>query len=126
MVADFALHVQCAWRFCDASRILIGFRDIYYPADLPSTEPIPKGFDWDVAGANRCDRFFKAFLAAHSVTPIVVTSAVADQLGGFRLAFSESYGLEAFPDTGVPDEVWRLFRPGVGGHFVVPAPSKSH
>jgi len=119
-VGDFALHVQCAWRFRDSSRILIGFNDIYYPADLPWTEPIPDGFDWDVSGANRCDRFFKSFMAAHKTAPIRVISAVADDVGGFHLGFSDGYELDVFPDTGMPNEVWRLFRPCTSGHFVLP------
>jgi len=84
------------------------------------TDPIPDSFDWDVAGANRCDRFFESFMAAHSTVPIRVTSAVADDIGGFHLGFSEGYELDVFPDTGTPDEVWRLFRPGARGHFVLP------
>jgi len=38
-VSDFALHVQCAWRFRDSSHILIGCSDLYYPADLLWTDP---------------------------------------------------------------------------------------
>ena len=121
--AEFALHVQCSWRLCDTQRVLIGYSDIYYPADLPWPEPVPDGFSWDVAGANRCDRCFQAFMAARSTTPLLVASAAVDEFGGFRLGFQGGFRLEAFPDTGTPDEVWRLFQPGLKGHFVMPAPA---
>ena len=124
--AEFTLHVQCPWRFCDPQRVLVGYSDIYYPADLPWSEPVPDGFVWDVAGANRCDRFFQAFMAARSTAPLLVASAAADEFGGFRLGFQGGFRLEAFPDTGTPDEVWRLFTPGLKGHFVMPTPTPAN
>lgn len=120
--AEWALHVQCPWRFCDAQRVLVGYSDIYHPADLPASEPIPENFNWDVAGANRCDHFFRAFMAAQAVAPLRVVSTDADGHGGFRLGFTAGFQLEAFPDSGAPDEAWRLFKPGEDGHFVMPGP----
>jgi hypothetical protein len=120
-VGDFSLHLQCPWRLCAGSRILIGSSDVYYPADLPYTEPIPKGFDWDVAGENRCDRFFESFVRSHSSAPLRVISVTADDFGGFRLALSEDHSLDVFPDTGVANEVWRRLSPGTDReHFVIP------
>jgi len=111
-VGDFALHLQCAWRLRDTSRILIGFSDIYYPADLAPSEPIPQHFDWDVAGTNRCDRFFESFIPSHPADSLLVASVVADVVGGFTLTFPGGFALDVFPDTGSSDEVWRRLSPG--------------
>lgn len=120
-VGDLALHLQCPWRLRDKSRILIGFTDIYYPADLAPTEPIPQGFDWDVAGVNRCDRFFESFVPSHPVSSLRVASVSADDVGGFSLLFSGRFALDVFPDSGSLDEVWRLLSPGTDReHFVMP------
>lgn len=118
-VTEFALHVQCPWRLCDSERVLIGSVDIYYPADLPESDPVPDSFNWDIAGANRCDRFFQSFMAVRAVVPIFVTTVDTDQFGGFRLNFSASFQIEAFPNGGTPSEEWRLFKPGEKEHFVM-------
>ena len=118
---EFALHIQCAWRFCDTTQVLVGSQDVYYPADVSETEPSPEGFMWDAPGANRCDRFFDSFMKAHLEEPITVVSAVVDSAGGFKMSFSGDYHIDVFPDIGSGDEVWRLFRPGYPGHFVMKA-----
>lgn len=111
-VPDFALHVQCAWRLCRHGRILIGSQDVLYDADTPWDQPNPEGFEWDVAGANRCDRFFAAFPPAESSVPLIVATVSTDELGGFRLGLSGGFSLQCFPDAGTPDEIWRLLQPG--------------
>jgi hypothetical protein len=120
-VGDFALNVQCAWRIRDTARILIGFTDIFYPADLAPSEPVPQDFDWDVAGVNRCDRFFESFVSSHPVSSLRVISVGADDFGGFTLSFSGGFALDVFPHNGSPDEVWRRLSPGTDReHFVMP------
>jgi hypothetical protein len=120
-VGDFALHVQCAWWIRDTSRILTGFTDIFYLADLAPSEPVPQGFDWDVAGVNRCDRFFESFVSSYPVSSLRVTSVSADDFGGFTLNFSAGFALDVFPHNGSPDEVWRRLSPGTDReHFVIP------
>ena len=50
---EYALHVQCAWRFVLGEKVVAGNRDLYYPRGYKDPkEEIPKGFDWDVQGAN--------------------------------------------------------------------------
>src|SRR5437016_8183319 len=53
---EFALHVQCAWRFRRGTQILVGSRDVYDPFDSGSEPQSLEDFDWDEQGINRRDR----------------------------------------------------------------------
>ena len=47
-VGEFALHVQCAWRITRGDQVLVGSRDLYYPASYgDENREIPPDFDWD-------------------------------------------------------------------------------
>src|SRR5260370_30724506 len=46
-VGEYALHVQCAWRIAREDRVIVGSRDLYYPADFLEEEEVPPEFDWD-------------------------------------------------------------------------------
>jgi hypothetical protein len=110
-VAEYALHVQCAWRFRKASRILVGFQDMYYPAIVAQSVLNPDDFDWDFPGANRCDCFFETFLSSAECNGLCVTAIRADQIGGFEISFSDDFALDVFPDVVTAGEVWRVFKP---------------
>jgi hypothetical protein len=53
-VGEYALHVQCGWRIRHGDQVVVGGRDLYYPAE-DSRVPV-EDFDWDVKGANRRDK----------------------------------------------------------------------
>jgi hypothetical protein len=46
-VGELALHVQCTWRIAREDCVIVGSRDIQYPADYPDDDEIPAEFDWD-------------------------------------------------------------------------------
>ena len=117
---EFTLHIQCPWRLCLLDRILVGSQDVFYHADTPWDKPNPEGFDWDVSGANRCDRFFDNFIVSHAAAPLMVDSISVDDFGGFRIGLSGGFSLDCFPDVGTSDELWRLLQPGTSErHFVM-------
>jgi hypothetical protein len=123
-VPEHSLHVQCHWRlvrYAPTPQILVGSRDMYYPADL-STDLEDDSFQWDKPNANWCDRQFDLFATEYNSTPIVVEAVDADDYGGFRMQFSGSLALELFPDTslhGEGKEHWRFFGAAEKPHFVV-------
>jgi len=109
---EYALHVQCAWRFVLGEKVVAGNRDLYYPRGYKDPkEEIPKGFDWDVQGANRCDEML-AELFADGAKQFVVQRVNAGPAGELALLLEGGLTLQIFPNDSLDGEHWRLFRPG--------------
>ena len=121
IVSDYALHVQCAWRICDSSRIIVASRDRYYPPD-PTTE-VEGDFDWDVSGGNLCDIRIRELMDSFNGQFPRVERITADNVGSLTVFLSSSIVIEVFPDNSYLDEDsehWRFFRPYIKQpHFVV-------
>lgn len=118
-VGAYALHVQCAWRFVQDEKVVVGNRDLYYPRGY--TDPkqeIPRGFNWDVQGANRCDEVL-AELFAGGAKQYVVLRVEAGHAGELALLLEGGLTLQIFPNDSLVGEHWRLFRPGTDApHWV--------
>jgi hypothetical protein len=111
-VGEYALHVQCAWRFVQDEKILAGNRDLYYPRGYKDQrDEFPKEFNWDVQGANRCDEML-AELFAGAAKQFVVLRVNAGQAGELALLLEGDVTLQIFPNDSLVGEHWRLFRPG--------------
>jgi len=118
-VSEYALHVQCAWRFREQMRIIVASNDRFYPPAEYTYEDLLK-FDWDRPGANRLDKRVTELIEGTAAIPTKVISFSADDIGGFQLQFDRHYLLEVFPDNSDSSEHWRLFQPYTErGHFVV-------
>lgn len=118
-VGAFALHVQVTWRIIGPTGIVVAWNDRFFAA---GEDPYLDydNFDWEPPGANRCDERMNQFFAARAQTPVVVESVAGDAVGGFRLMLTDGFALEAFPDTSLEGENWRLFQPDTKDrHFVV-------
>ena len=119
-VAEYALHIQCAWRITNGHKILVASQDFYEPHS--EWEGDEADFDWDVQGNNRFDERIAAFINDIE-EKFIITAIEPDQLGGFKLQLGETYILEVFPNSSDDDEYsefWRLFnRDGISEHFVV-------
>ncbi len=109
-VGTFALHVQCRWRIVREDRVLVGSRDINYPADYSIGQEIPDDFDWD-RDRTRLDRLIDELFEA-GARSFVVQQVKAGLAGGLHLDLSDNLTLELFPDDSAHEEDWRLFRPG--------------
>jgi hypothetical protein len=111
-VGEYALHVQCAWRFVQGETVVAGNRDLYYPRGYRGPkEEIPKGFNWDVQGANRCDEVL-AGLFAGGAKQYVVVRIQPGHAGELALLLEGDLTLQIFPNDSLEGEHWRLFRPG--------------
>src|ERR1044071_7575269 len=109
---EFALHVQCAWRFVQDAKGLVGNSGLYYSrGHRDAKEETPKGFDWDVQGANRCDEVL-ATLFAGGAKQFVVERVEVGQAGELALLLEGGLTLQIFPNDSLDGEHWRLFRPG--------------
>lgn len=111
-VGEYALHVECAWRFVQGERVLAGNRDLYYPRGYRNQrDEFPKGFNWDVQGANRCDEML-AELFAGGAKQFVVQQVEVGQAGALALLLEDGLTLQILPNDSLEGEHWRLFRPG--------------
>ena len=119
-VPEFALHIQCAWRLSNGSKIQVASRNFYSPRSNWKEED--EDFDWDVPRNNRFDEQITAFLKT-TAENLFVKEVETDILGGLTIFLSENYVLEVFPDSSDEsenDEFWRLFnRRRNRPHFVV-------
>jgi hypothetical protein len=126
-VGEYALHIQCPWRFANDTRIITGSGDLYRPFD--ENKELNDDFDWE-HDDNLQDHLLRQLLNGYdertrqivnSTSLLVVSAVEADLTGGFWLKLSGGYRLVVFP-TGTRDEAWRIFRPGSEeDHFVVPS-----
>lgn len=115
VVAEYALHVQCAFRLTDSERIIVGSADKYIPSsEIEDYNDI----DWDVQGANRCDEQLKEMFSKIT-TEIVVKNITADRFGGIKIFLSEDILLEIMPDNSTEDEAWRFFSYGMNTEHLV-------
>jgi hypothetical protein len=111
-VGEYALHVQCAWRFAQNEKVLVGNRDLYYPRGYKNPrEEIPRDFNWDVQGANRCDEVPDG-LFADGAKQYVVVRVQPGHAGELALLLEGGLTLQIFPNDSIEGEHWRLFRPG--------------
>lgn len=117
MVGDWALHIQCPWRFNRGSRILVASRD------FNDDGVQAKSYDWNAGGLSKFDRLAATFNTDLEVVDYHVLSVTCDALNGFRLAFPHSLAFDVFPHAAASPpkhEFWRLFQPSnQSRHFVV-------
>jgi hypothetical protein len=116
-VGEYVLHLGCPWRLVTDAEIVTGLGDTFLPG-----RDLAQWGRWDGKGVSRFELQVGAWLNSHSDRQRIVTHTVADVLGGFVISVTCGARLEVFPDnsmTGCDCEIWRLFEPGAGQHFVV-------
>jgi hypothetical protein len=123
-IGEYALHVQCPWRFVRGGALFTGSQDAYQdyltPDDPEASMHLPDG--------NRQQKKLHQLLQGYDPTirsitnttgGLIVTKLSADVYGGLSIEFTQSVELHIFPDIS-DDESWRFLRCGNGGkHFVV-------
>jgi hypothetical protein len=116
-MSEWALHVQCAWRISRGDEVIVGSRDVYYPADYSGSGSVPPEFDWE-RDPNRRDKLllslFESNTKRFNVQGIDVGAA-----GNLRIDLDNGLSLDIFVDESLPAEQWRLFEKSKKGHFVV-------
>ena len=117
--SELRLHVQCRWRFVDATRIVFARDDLLRPADQAISV---EDFDWDKEDSV-LDVVQRLWFVNHRDHPLKVVQVRGDVYGGCRIDLEEQFTLELFPcdsDRGEYSEHWRLLgHRSDGSHFVV-------
>jgi hypothetical protein len=112
-IGEYALHVQCSWRIAQGDLVLVGSRDLLYPAHYSDNDQIPEHFDWD-RQPNRRDRLLSELFqdGRRGLAVIGVDVGTGDAP---RIRFGEGYSLQLFPDDSLGHEHWRLLAAQVDG-----------
>lgn len=114
---EYALHIQCTWRIVGPQGIIVGSGDLYYPAGDPRV--VDENFDWAEAESTQRDQRVAGLLAGWSGSQPVVESVESDDVGSIRIALTQGFIIEVFPDSSLETEMWRLLTRGSLDHFVV-------
>ncbi len=116
-IGDWALHIQCPWRFVKNKKIILSWRDFNL---TPDTE-IMDG--WDSGGTSRFDSMAEKVNSFLLKNDVIVKKIVLDEVGGFKMMMTDDLSLEVFPDLSFVNEqteIWRIFQPKLRTeHFVV-------
>lgn len=114
-VGDFALHIQCPWRFETDNEILTGRSDLWEPVQRPEDFSYDE-WDYERDGNLQDQRIDHLFSTSDNP---VVTSVIVQSHGVFALALTRGLQLVVFPSGSIGED-WRLFRPNSNdSHLVV-------
>jgi hypothetical protein len=106
-IGEYALHIQCPWRIVRGNEVVVGSRDIYYPAGHDGTTSVSENFNWE-RDLNRRDNLLDALFDAGS-REFTVRDVDEHAGGACTIEFDEGISLELFPDDSLSHEHWRLF-----------------
>ena len=123
-VGDYALHIQCGWRFEGPKGIVTGRDDLW---DYAGPGQRPANWSYDDGFSLQDERFSRHFGRDEATGSwvneshrFVVTAAQQTFRGDIRLELTEGYAIAVFP-AGSRGEAWRFFAPGSNDdHLVFP------
>jgi hypothetical protein len=117
-VGELALHVQCPWRITREDDVVVGSRDLYYPADYDESQDVPGDFDWE-QHPNRRDKLLVS-LFHDGTRELLVKRVEVGAAGSLHILLSDDFCLDVFPADSLSLEHWRLFVPDNDApHFVL-------
>jgi len=127
---DWAVHVDCAWRLDQHTKILTGSDDWFVTEDKT---PPPE--DWDAEqGGSFQEAVLRSVLAdpdtsgrtiRNRTESFIVEAVEADDWAACMIGMSDGFALRIFTDASAR-ESWRIFKPGdLSSHFVIPPQSSS-
>ena len=115
-VGEWALHLQCPWRFVRGGAIVLASSDFYYDAE--TGEHHDQDSDRDSVYA-RHEKLLSELVDGQKTTVLRIESIEA---GAFEIRFAEDLKLSIMPvhsTSGPKMESWRFFQPDRDGpHFV--------
>ena len=109
---EYALHIQCPWRFMKNHVIILGSNDFYVP-----TRENENNFDWQIIGHSVFDK--SAQKISNEVCPVKVKNVEVDVIGNLRIYLEQEIILEAFPVNSTIEESWRFINNLTGEHIII-------
>ena len=110
---DYAIHVQCPWRFIQDYKLILGSGDVYIPREGISDSE----FDWNTFGMSIFDEKLKMIKSKN--TPIVVEDVSIDEVGTLKIIFERGLVFETLPNSSVTVEYWIFINNRTKKHTVV-------
>lgn len=110
---EFAVHVQCPWRFVHQEKVVVGSRDIYMPRNGISDHE----FDYEKRGLSIFDSICEAFNSEW--IPLLVSEVCVDIFGTLKIIFANGLVFETFINSVTTDEYWRFINFQTKEHIVV-------
>lgn len=127
-VGDYALHIQCPWRFDAPGGTVTGRSDLWEYAG-PGERPTNWTYD---SGSNQQDEKLTSIfgpkhpeLGWSGIERFAVVSVSQSGAGDVTIMLTEGYSFSLFPDSACT-EAWRFFKPGGGDHMVFPTEETIH
>jgi hypothetical protein len=117
IVGEWALHIQCDWRFSNPGHPVLSPADYHI---APDGRRISAG--WDIVGANRFDAISKALHSDFETARPSVRTVDFGTAGRFSMDLGGGRHLVVIPADNCPDEAWRLFQPGTDNEHIVMPP----
>jgi len=104
-IGEFALHIQCAWRFTNEIEIIAGHMDLYNQSN--ENAEYDENFDWTVYNSNLRDVKLNKLLSDFR---LIVISACIDKFGGLEIQLDNKIKLSIFPEESSKADIeyWRL------------------
>jgi hypothetical protein len=126
-IGDYALHVQCPWRFDGPLGTATGRDDLWEyagPGERPKNWSYEDGLSLQ---DERLSHFFTRDERTRSwvneSNRFLVISSQQTERGDVRIELADGYALVVFP-AGYQGEAWRLFAPGSDAdHLIFPEPT---
>jgi len=117
-VGEWALHLQCPWRFMRLGTVVLGSSDFYYDAVTGEK------YDWESKAESVFHRNSKELNRMIEAEKVTVSVARCTEAGAFDLVFDHDLKLSVMPvesSRHAYDESWRFFVPsGDLAHYVFP------
>ena len=116
-VGEWALHLQCPWRFVRSGAVILASTDFYYYPDSDES------YDSDREGESLFDRRANQFNRVLETGEFKVSAISHGECAAFQLDFGSDFHFAVFPaasDHSPHGELWRLFQPDRDEpHYVV-------
>lgn len=119
-VGQWALHLQCSWRFVQNNKVILASSDFYY--DGMSGESL----DLDSDQQSMFQRNVEKLNTWIKSTKVTVSSIKCSEAGAFDLLFDNGLKFTVIPTQSdeITEEAWRLFKPTSDeSHIVYPPES---
>jgi hypothetical protein len=112
VVNEFALHLQCPWRFIQKGLIILANADIY---DVTNDKDYDYD-EWDVLGNNRFDKAVEETMSP--MLPLKVEQFCTDSKRDIKILFGQGLVFETFINASSPSENWRLINFATREHII--------
>lgn len=108
--AQYALHLQTAFRIRSKNQILIANLDMFEPANSIENNPSFdwNTFNWDVQGLNRYDEWTNQFKKEYGES-LWVRNVNVNSFGDLTIVMDQDIVIEVFANAST-EECWRFFK----------------